>query len=123
MNKYLSRVSLYTPDLEPALEFYRSLGLEPRRELPARKGHRAVELGFSGSPGQASSEAACLILHDDPRRQFTDLEIEVEDVRELYKTLKLNPAILWLELPGEGADGWRATLRGPDGNVLHIHSS
>lgn len=118
MNKYLSRISLYTPDLEPALEFYRSLGLEPRGELPARKGHRAVELGFP----RGEAGAACLILHDDPRRQFTDLEIEVEDVRELYKTLKLNPAILWLELPHPSGEGWRATLRGPDGNVLHIHS-
>lgn len=111
----LAKVSFYTPRLEEALGFYQSLGLQIVQELAARKGHRTVELGFARGETR-------LVLHDDPLLQFTDVVLEVSDVQETYRQLRGNPGVLWLKLPTQTPEGWTATLRGPDGNVVILAS-
>ncbi|MER3482202.1 MAG: glyoxalase [Meiothermus sp.] len=115
MINHLARVNFYTANLEEALRFYQSLGLHLKRELKLRKGHRALELAFA-------HDQTKLLLHNDPLMQFTDVTLEVADVRETYRSLSHNPDVLWLRLPTQTAHGWTATLRGPDGNVLNLQS-
>lgn len=111
----LAKVRLYTPNLEGAIRFYQSLGLHVAGASPARKGYRSVELGFAA--GQAHLE-----IHDDPVLQFTDVVLEVSDLEAIYRQLRCDPDVLWLQLPTQTPQGWTASLRGPDGNVIGLAS-
>lgn len=112
-------VSMYTPDLDRAAALYRGLGLEPVWSSAEERndGTHCARLGLCFPQGGTE-----LILHDDPNRQFTELELVVEDVHEVYRQLSREPAYLWLELPHPGANGCRALLRTPDGNLFTLVS-
>lgn len=111
----LAKVRLYTPNLEEALGFYQLLGLHVIGETPARKGYRSVKLGFA--KGQAHLE-----IHNDPILQFVDVVLEVSDIEAIYRQLRCNPSVLWLQLPTQTPYGWSASLRGPDGNMIGLVS-
>jgi catechol 2,3-dioxygenase-like lactoylglutathione lyase family enzyme len=107
----IKRLHLYVPDVEAALSFYQSLGLELEtvQQCKTTKTTFAV-LHFPG-------ESTGLCLHDDPQRQFVDVEVWVASVNDVYQTLSQNPAIHWLQTPHKTAAGWRGGMRSPDGNV------
>ncbi|PYE51166.1 VOC family protein [Deinococcus yavapaiensis] len=102
MLRFLHHVTLYVPDLRAAVTYYEALGLKVESTS-----NRRVLMRFEA--GEAKLE-----LHDDERAQFTDVNVGVTDLASTYKALSRNPGVAWLETPREG----RATLRGPDGNVL-----
>jgi catechol 2,3-dioxygenase-like lactoylglutathione lyase family enzyme len=110
-------VTIYVPDLESAIAFYQDLGLV-KDETCAREKvgeGRAVRLQFPGG-------GAGLVLHDDARRQFVDLETRVASVRETYRALSSRADINWILTPHQTTHGWAAVMRGPDRNVLVLVS-
>lgn len=102
MLRFLHHVTLYVPDLRAAVTYYEALGLNVESAANGR-----VLMRFAS--GNAKLE-----LHDDARAQFTDVNVGVSDLGAAYKALSRNPGVAWLQTPDAG----RATLRGPDGNVL-----
>ncbi|HWG84790.1 MAG TPA: hypothetical protein VNT60_04840 [Deinococcales bacterium] len=113
----ISEISLYAPDLEGAVEHYRSLGLtlEWTAGPDGDRQGSAARLSFpQGGP--------TLLLHDDPRSQFTDVTVQVRDVPGFCRALAVRPEITWIRTPYRTGRGWSAVLRGPDRNVLVLAS-
>ncbi len=110
--RHLSHVTLYVPDLQVAVAYYQAFGLRAEWVAPSEPGSgQRARLSFPG--GGPSLE-----VHTDARRQFTDVQLAVANLDDAYRALSRQPAVVWLEPPRGPAGQRRATLRGPDGNVL-----
>ncbi|WP_157465419.1 VOC family protein [Deinococcus apachensis] len=110
--RHLSHVTLYVPDLQVAVAYYQAAGLLAEWVAPSEPGSgQRARLSFPG--GGPSLE-----VHTDARRQFTDVQLAVTNLDDTYRALSRQPAVVWLEPPCGPAGQRRATLRGPDGNVL-----
>lgn len=114
--KSLSAVALYTSDLPASENLYRLLGLQ--RELPAGSVETKGRLLMSFSGGDT-----CLVLHDDAQRQFVEVTVSVDDVRDIYFRLARDPSYTWIETPYSVGDEWRAVVRLPDDNVFTLLST
>ena len=116
MFKKLECVCIYTADIEKSLSFYVSTGLTERwridRELDGGGTWTLIGLQF---PEQASSE---LVLSNHPELEFTEVEILVDDVRQAYAELILNPDIAWIRTPFATESGHVAVMEAPDGNAF-----
>jgi hypothetical protein len=107
----IARVQIYVPNFELAVGVYRQMGLEVESVgLAPRHSHHWASLRFPGG-------GAALCLHDDPQRQYVDMEVEVADVRGVYQELSQHPEMRWLQTPTPSPSGWRAVVRTPDQNV------
>lgn len=114
--KRLSAVAVYTPDLSASEELYRLLGL--RAVAPASTSAQPQgRLVMRFSEGETQ-----LILHNDTQRQFVELTVSVEDVRNLYSHWARDPSYRWIETPHCAADEWKAVVRLPDDNVFTLLS-
>ncbi len=110
-------VTVYTPDLALSLPLYKRLGLEQvwTQQAPSTGGFIYVGLRFPrGGPE--------LVLHNNVQRQFTEVEVVVDDVWRTYEHLSRNPDYLWLDAPHRSGRGWQAMVRVPDGNVFTVNS-
>ncbi|HEX2865202.1 MAG TPA: VOC family protein, partial [Deinococcales bacterium] len=94
MLKRLTRVVLYTPDLQAAVEFYTRLGAQVA-SAPGAPIASAPGAPVTSAPGAPDASplpsgpvkgrrvelafplgGASLVLHDDPLAQFVDVELE-----------------------------------------------
>ena len=110
--KKLVAVSIYTPDPEGARGLYLGLGLEPLKD-PTFGEQDSLALRFQNGE-------ACLILHDDRQRQFTEIVVSVEDLPATYDRLARNSDYIWLETPYVTAGSWKAVVKLPDDNVFTL---
>lgn len=107
----IARVQVYVPNMDDALEMYQQMGCEVEAVgLTSGDDRRWASVRFARG-------GAALCLHDDPQRQFVDLEVEVADVRQVYEDSGQHPEWRWLQTPTRSPTGWRAVLRTPDQNV------
>ncbi|MFC4425248.1 VOC family protein [Deinococcus navajonensis] len=105
-------MKLYVPDLQAAVAYYQEAGL--RAEMVASPDAPASQRARLFFPeGEAYLE-----LHTDARQQFTDVQVAVTRLDQAYRFLSLQPTVMWLEPPHDAGGKRRATVRGPDGNVL-----
>lgn len=116
MFKKLECVCIYTADLAIAADFYKSLGLEEAWTI-----HRESEDGTSSMliglrfPDAKSSE---LVLSNNAKTKFTEVEILVDDVRQSYETLRSRSDVSWVRTPFATESGHVAVMEAPDGNVF-----
>ncbi len=104
---------LYVPDLEVALAWYQSLGLQLlslKLQGQESEPFETARLRFPDGKSQ-------LELHTQPTRQFTDLVVRVKDVRTLYRQLQHQTSLGWLQTPRPTEQGWEAVVRTPDKNI------
>jgi catechol 2,3-dioxygenase-like lactoylglutathione lyase family enzyme len=108
MLRKVDRLILRVPHVESAMRYYRDvLGLSVVREDA-----KVAVLRFTGSETE-------LVLHADPDQPSEAVYHLVDDVRELYRkreSLKLT----FLSPPAQAARGYRASVKDPFGNVLHL---
>lgn len=115
MARSITRIMLYTPDLNVAERYYHALGFRTTGHGRTSNGRPMIELAFE-TPG------TCLALHADPLLQFPDIEVEVHDVHATYRRLSRDPHVTWLREPTTREGRCTATVRGPDGNLLVLTS-
>ena len=104
--KCVDRILLRVPNVAAASKFYaEALGLRIDR-----KQSTAVAMKFEDGDTE-------LILHDDRNRSDVEIVFGVDDVASMYaRRSELN--LTFLVPPSETAQGRRATVRDPFGNVL-----
>lgn len=108
MLKRVDRILLRVPNVAAATRFYtETLGLRVDRQQSA-----AAALAFD----EGSTE---LILHSDTNRGDVEIVFGVDDVRAMYE-LRDSLGVSFIQPPQETAQGYRATIRDPFGNVLVI---
>lgn len=115
MFKKLECVSMYTSNLEESISFYESLGLKKKWtiERASEDGKPWYLIGLSFPEGGSE-----LVLHNDSKINFTEIEIYVEDVVKTYEQLKSNDRITWIRDPFATESGHVAVMEGPDGNAF-----
>lgn len=116
MFRKLDCVCLHTDDLELSLGFYMEMGLRESWRLD-RVTSDGVPWTLAGLafPNPASSE---LVLSTHPERLVMEVEIRVDDVREVRQRLGDKPGVEWISEPAAIETGHVAVIRAPDGNVL-----
>lgn len=116
MFRRLECVSIHTKDIEKSLSFYKSMGLTEnwRIERSLENGPAWTLIGLK-FPLQNSSE---LVLSNHPEIQYTEVEINVEDVRQAYAHLSGNEEIQWIRTPFATESGYVAVMEAPDKNVF-----
>jgi catechol 2,3-dioxygenase-like lactoylglutathione lyase family enzyme len=116
MFRRMECVSIHTKDIEKSLSFYKSMGLTENWRI-----ERSLENGLAWTliglkfPLQNSSE---LVLSNHPEIQYTEVEINVEDVRQAYAHLSGNEEIQWIRTPFATESGYVAVMEAPDKNVF-----
>ncbi|MDF2536848.1 MAG: Glyoxalase/bleomycin resistance protein/dioxygenase [Bacillales bacterium] len=114
MWKKIECVAIYTDNIEKSIKFYESLGLTKSWETfqDAENKWKLVGMTFPGGNSE-------LVLKNNPNLNFAETEIVVEDVREVYETLKSNPEVIWIREPFPNSLGGHvAVMQAPDGNVF-----
>ncbi|MCE5171108.1 VOC family protein [Paenibacillus profundus] len=116
MLKRLECVALYTPNMEASVEFYTTLGLTEnwRIERNIGEGRTWILVGLK-FPDEKSSE---LVLQNNPELNVTDIELYVEDVRDVYQSLSDRSDIQWIREPFPTESGHVAVMEAPDQNVF-----
>lgn len=108
MLRKVDRLILRVPHVESAMRYYRDvLGLALVREDP-----NVAVLRFTDSPTE-------LVLHADPDQPSEAIYHLVDDVKALHRDrdkLKLT----FVSPPTQVARGFRASVKDPFGNVLHL---
>ncbi len=103
MFKKLECVCMYAEDLEKSLGFYTAMGLTENWRI-----ERTMDNGFVWTliglkfPQADSSE---LVLSNHPQNKFTEAEILVEDVQQVYHHLSQNGEVKWIKTPFETESG------------------
>ncbi|RPF50707.1 VOC family protein [Aquisalibacillus elongatus] len=93
--KLIQAVSLFTPDLEASVDFYKNtFGANELFRSKQTDGSNMVGLSFA----EGKTE---FVLHDSENLKEPDIEVLVEDVREFYNTHKYNENIDWIQTPIE----------------------
>ncbi|WP_127534634.1 VOC family protein [Paenibacillus kobensis] len=116
MFKKLDCVCIHTKTIEKLLSFYTSAGLIENWKI-----ERALENGLTWTliglkfPLENSSE---LVLSNHPDINFTEIEIDVEDVQQAYNELRKNTEIQWIRTPFATESGHIAVMEAPDENVF-----
>jgi catechol 2,3-dioxygenase-like lactoylglutathione lyase family enzyme len=114
MWKRIECIAIYTEDIEESVEFYQSLGLTKSWEAYQDMEKQWKLIGMKFPDGNSE-----LVLKNNPNLNFAETEIVVEDVRETYETLKLNPEVQWIRTPFPNSLGGHvAVMRAPDGNIF-----
>jgi len=116
MFQKLECVCLYTADIAASLAFYAGLGLEQawRIERVSASGVPSSLIGLK-FPRADSSE---LVLSDNAEVNFTEVEIQVDDVRGAHEALRANPQVTWIRTPFATESGHVAVMEAPDKNVF-----
>jgi predicted enzyme related to lactoylglutathione lyase len=108
MLRKVDRLILRVPHVESAMRYYRDvMGLTVVREDA-----KVAVLRFTDSPTE-------LVLHADPDQPSEAVYHLVDDVKDLYRRrdeLKLT----FVSPPTQVARGFRASVKDPFGNVLHL---
>jgi catechol 2,3-dioxygenase-like lactoylglutathione lyase family enzyme len=116
MFKKLECVCIHTDSIEKSLSFYTSMGLTENWKI-----ERILDDGFNWAiiglnfPEKESSE---LVLSNHPKNKFTEVEILVEDVRQVHRKLSKDDEIRWIRPPFATESGHVAVMEAPDGNVF-----
>ncbi|MFT4416209.1 VOC family protein [Fredinandcohnia humi] len=114
MWKKIECVAIYTEEIEKSVKFYQSLGLTKAWESFQDEEKQSQLIGMKFPGGNSE-----LVLKNNPNLNFAETEIVVEDVRETYETLKVNPEVQWIRTPFPNVLGGHvAVLQAPDGNVF-----
>ena len=93
--KHIQAVSLYTPNLEQSVEFYKNtFGASELFRSNQTDGSKMVGLSFANGKTE-------FVLHDSENFKDPDIEVFVEDVKEFYHAHKENPNIHWIQTPIE----------------------
>jgi hypothetical protein len=114
--KKIECVCIYSNDLELSLNFYSSMGLTENWKI-----ERILEDGSTWTiiglkfPQADSSE---LVLSNNPENNFTEIEILVEDVRDVYAELSNQKDVNWIRTPFATESGHVAVMEAPDKNVF-----
>ena len=116
MFKKLECVCLYSQDIEKSRSFYNSLGLVENWKIdrPLEDGTPWTLIGFK-FPEKESSE---LVISNHPENNFTEVEIHVGNVCEVYNEFSKNPEIKWIRTPFATESGHVAVMEAPDENVF-----
>jgi catechol 2,3-dioxygenase-like lactoylglutathione lyase family enzyme len=114
MIRKLECTCIYTSDIEASAAFYSSLGLTEswRLDRNTEAGDPCLLIGFR-FPDSNSSE---LVISNNPDRQFSEIELLVDDVRATFDELCTNAAITWRRKPSPIPNGHVAVMTAPDGN-------
>ncbi|MEC5424739.1 VOC family protein [Virgibacillus sp. C22-A2] len=107
-------VALYTENIEKSVEFYQSLGLRKAWEAFQDEEKQWTLVGMRYPQGSTE-----LVLKNNPNLKFSETEIVVEDVREVYESLKSNSEVQWIRTPFPNSLGGHvAVMQAPDDNVF-----
>lgn len=107
-------VAIYTEEIDKSVEFYESIGLTKAWEAFQDEEHQWKLIGMQFPDGNTE-----LVLKNNPNLKFAETEIVVEDVREIYESLKLNLEVQWIRTPFPNSLGGHvAVMQAPDGNVF-----
>ena len=113
--KKLECVSIHTKDIDKSCAFYTSMGLTENWRIERVLENGTWTLVGLKFPEQDSSE---LVLSNHPEINFIEIEILVEDVRQVYKELRKNEEIQWIRTPFATESGHVAVMEAPDENVF-----
>lgn len=114
MWKKVDCVAMYTEDIDKSVDFYHTLGLTKTWETYQDEEKQWKLVGMRYPEGNTE-----LVLKNNPNLKFVETEIVVEDVRQTYETLKMNPEVKWIRTPFTNPLGGHiAVMQAPDGNVF-----
>lgn len=114
MLKRIECVAVYTENMEKSIEFYNRLGLTKAWETNQVEGEEWKLVGLRFPDGDSE-----LVLKNNPNLKFAETELVVEDVRELYETLKSDSEVRWIRPPFPNSLGGHVgVMQAPDGNVF-----
>ena len=113
--KHIQAVSLYTPNLEQSVEFYKTtFGASELFRSNQTDGSKMVGLSFANGNTE-------FVLHDSENFKDPDIEVFVEDVKEFYHAHKENQNIHWIQPPIEKPFGGHlAVMRTIADNIVLI---
>lgn len=107
-------VAIYTENIEKSVEFYESLGLTKEWEAFQDEEKKWKLIGMSYPEGNTE-----LVLKNNPNLKVAETEIVVDDVREIYESLKSNSEVLWIRTPFPNPIGGHVgVMQAPDGNIF-----
>ncbi|GIN84800.1 glyoxalase [Heyndrickxia sporothermodurans] len=93
--KQIQAVSLYTPNLEQSVEFYKiTFGASELFRSNQTDGSKMIGLSFADGNTE-------FVLHDSENLKEPDIEVLVEDVKEFYNSHRENENIHWIQSPIE----------------------
>lgn len=112
--KRIECLAIYTNDIDKSVKFYQSMGLIKAWETYQDEGKLWRLIGMRFPDGNSE-----LVLKNNPNLNFAEIEIVVEDVKDLYETLKTNTEIEWIRTPFPNSLGGHvAVMKAPDDNVF-----
>ena len=114
MWKKIECIAIYTEDIEKSVKFYESLGLTKSWETFQDAEGQWKLIGMKFPEGNSE-----LVLKNNPKLNFEEIEIVCEDVQKTYETLKANNEVQWIQTPFRNhLGGHVAVMQAPDGNVF-----
>lgn len=114
MWKKIECLAIYTEDIEKAVDFYQSLGLEKAWDTYQDEEESWRLIGMRFPDGDSE-----LVLKNNSELNFPETEIVVDDVVATYEKLKTNPDVKWLRTPFPNPLGGHvAVMEAPDKNVF-----
>lgn len=93
--KLIQAVSLFTPNLDQSVDFYKStFGATEMFRSNQTDGSNMVGLQFANGETE-------FVLHDSENLKEPDIEVLVDDVKDFYHNHKSNENIHWIQPPIE----------------------
>ncbi len=116
MIKKLDCVCIATKDVAASRDFYIAIGLTEawRIDRATGEGQPWTLIGMK-FPDATSSE---LVLSNNPDVDFTEIELQVDDVRATRRQFESIPGISWIREPFATESGHVAVMEAPDTNVF-----
>jgi catechol 2,3-dioxygenase-like lactoylglutathione lyase family enzyme len=91
--KQIQAISLYTPNLEQSVEFYKNtFGANELFRSNQTDGSNMVGLSFIDGNTE-------FVLHNSKKFKEPDIEVLVENVKDFYHTHQENENIDWIQIP------------------------
>lgn len=116
MWKRIECVAIYTENIESSVAFYENLGLTKAWETYQDSEKQWKLIGMKYPEGETQ-----LVLKNNPNLNFVETEIVVDDVVQVYNTLREDNKIEWIQVPFLNPNGGHvAVMQAPDGNVFVI---
>ena len=116
MIRRIECVCIPTTDIAASAAFYVGLGLTRawtiERKLETGQTWTLIGLKFPDSLGSE------LVLSDNPGIDFTEIELQCDDVRQTFEAIRTNPAVTWIREPFATESGHVAVMEAPDKNVF-----